>query len=215
MTYPRAKIACRRVSIMPDGGLFCVCVSARRSRFKKFCKLRAARAGVKTKRGSPFDGLRLTQCPRCDRGQHRRCLRLPHCLAPRRSVNGINKREQGAPRSARAAGGRAPVPPCARLPDRLVSQLARQGAQPRKPRLKARRRRASRTTRRPGRMPMAGPRTMTTTRRRRRRRPATSSQWPDAARRAADPGIVLLAWLHQMCIELAAVDRWGTRRLGA
>jgi len=40
----------------------------------------------------PFNGLTPSQCLRCDRGQHRPCVRLPTCQAGIRSPNGINKR---------------------------------------------------------------------------------------------------------------------------
>jgi len=77
-----------------------------RSQFKKYCKKRAGRTGVRVRRGSPFDVLALGQCPPCDRGQNRRCIRIPqHCRARQRSPNGINKREQqrAARRAAKAA----------------------------------------------------------------------------------------------------------------
>ena len=68
------------------------CSVGYRSRFKKFCKQRQARRGVNAFPGSPYDGLTPSQCLRCDRGQHRPCVRLPTCQAGIRSANGINKR---------------------------------------------------------------------------------------------------------------------------
>ena len=71
-----------------------------RSRNQKYCKKRAGRAGPRKVVGSPLDGPRTTQCPRCDRGQRRRCLRLAHCTARVRSPPGVNKRDHGARPSA-------------------------------------------------------------------------------------------------------------------
>lgn len=67
-----------------------------RSRNKKYCKERQGRTGVKVKVGSHLDGPAAQQCPRCDRGKHRRCLHLKHCTAQVRSPPGVVKREQGA-----------------------------------------------------------------------------------------------------------------------
>ena len=64
----------------------------RRSRFKKFCKERAGMPGVKIKRGSALDAQTAAQCPRCDRGQHRRCIRGFYCAARERSPPGCCKR---------------------------------------------------------------------------------------------------------------------------
>ena len=50
----------------------------RRSRNKKFCKERQGRTGVKVRVGSHLDGPAARQCPRCDRGKQKRCLRLKH-----------------------------------------------------------------------------------------------------------------------------------------
>lgn len=43
----------------------------------------------------------MTQCLRCDRGQRRKCVRLPSCTARVRSPNGTNLRKIGARRAAR------------------------------------------------------------------------------------------------------------------
>ena len=68
--------------------------SRRHGKFRKYCMNRAKRLGTRAKRGSPFDlDNRPSQCPRCDRGQHRRCVRLPHCRAGFRSPHGVNRRE--------------------------------------------------------------------------------------------------------------------------
>jgi hypothetical protein len=85
-----------------------------KSRFKKFCKERAGMAGVKVKRGSALDeSSSSAQCPRCDRGLHRRCIRGSHCTARQRSPAGCSKRsmdraakreERCAQRAARRAG---------------------------------------------------------------------------------------------------------------
>ena len=75
---------------------------SRRSSFRKFIRDRAKTRPKKRRWAHYDDGSGDdTQCPRCDRGQHRRCSRLKHCTAKKRSPAGINKREQGA-RSRRA-----------------------------------------------------------------------------------------------------------------
>ena len=91
---------------------------AGRSRFKKYCKERARRRGTNVRRGSPYDGARPSQCLKCDRGQHRRCARLPHCWARFRSPNGIRRRDlnRAANRAARAAANRHRAPPARRAP---------------------------------------------------------------------------------------------------
>ena len=70
------------------------------------------------RRGSPYDGARPSQCLKCDRGQHRRCARLPHCWARFRSPNGIRRRDlnRAANRAARAAANRHRAPPARRAP---------------------------------------------------------------------------------------------------
>lgn len=55
----------------------------RRSRFKKYCKARAARAPRSSVGPRHGQAAVDTQCPRCDRGQHRACLRLRTCTARR------------------------------------------------------------------------------------------------------------------------------------
>ena len=68
--------------------------SRAKSRHKKYCRERAKRLGTNVRRGNPFDmDNRPTVCLRCDRGQHRRCERLPHCRARFRSPSGLNRRE--------------------------------------------------------------------------------------------------------------------------
>ena len=57
------------------------------------------------------------QCPRCDRGLHRRCLRLKHCTAKDRSPAGTNKREQGA------CARRASSPALIRLAEPMIARL--------------------------------------------------------------------------------------------
>ena len=69
--------------------------------------MRATLRGAKHPVGSHLDGTAATQCPRCDRGKHRRCLRLNHCIA--RNPPGVNMQKIGVQR-ARAAGERAPQP---------------------------------------------------------------------------------------------------------
>jgi len=78
----------------------------RRSGFKKFVRERA-KARPKQRRWAHYDDGSgdNSQCPRCDKGQHRRCLRLTHCKANERSPAGINKRREGeCSRLARARG---------------------------------------------------------------------------------------------------------------
>ena len=71
---------------------------SRRARFSKYCKNRAKRLGTNARAGNPFEvGNRPTVCPKCDRGQRRKCARLPHCRAKFRSPPSVNRREQGAP----------------------------------------------------------------------------------------------------------------------
>ena len=79
----------------------------------KFCRERARRRGTNVRRGSPYDGARPSQCLKCDRGQHRRCARLPHCWARFRSPNGTRRRDlnRAANRAARAAANRHRAPP--------------------------------------------------------------------------------------------------------
>jgi len=52
-----------------------------------------------------------TQCPRCDKGQHAKCLRLAHCTAKERSPPGINKRKQAraALKAAKAAAKKVKI----------------------------------------------------------------------------------------------------------
>ena len=70
----------------------------KKSGFRKFCKKRAKRLGTNARAGNPFEvGNRPTVCFRCDRGQRRKCARLPHCRAKFRSPPNVNRREQGAP----------------------------------------------------------------------------------------------------------------------
>ena len=77
-----------------------------RSGFKKFVRERA-KARPKQRRWAHYDdGSGNSQCPRCDKGQHRRCLRLPHCKANERSPAGINKRREGECARARGRGAR-------------------------------------------------------------------------------------------------------------
>ena len=84
----------------------------------KFCRERARRRGTNVRRGSPYDGARPSQCLKCDRGQHRRCARLPHCWARFRSPNGVRRRDlnRAANRAARAAANRHRAPPARRAP---------------------------------------------------------------------------------------------------
>jgi len=80
----------------------CVC----RSGFRKFVRERAKKRGARKRCAHFEDGSALTtQCPRCDKGQHARCLRLQHCTAKQRSPPGINKRKQAraALKAAKAA----------------------------------------------------------------------------------------------------------------
>lgn len=81
------------------------CIPLRRSAFKKFCKVRAGMAGVKIKRGSALDDTAAAQCPRCDRRQHRRCIRGTYCTAKQRSPPVCSKRatERAEKRAARKA----------------------------------------------------------------------------------------------------------------
>ena len=74
----------------------CAVSLSRRSGFKKFVRERA-KARARPRRWAHFDDASgdATQCPRCDRGLHRRCLRLKHCTAKERSPAGINKTKQG------------------------------------------------------------------------------------------------------------------------
>jgi hypothetical protein len=82
----------------------------RRSGFKKFVRERA-KARPKQRRWAHYDDGSgdNSQCPRCDKGQHRRCLRLTHCKANERSPAGINKRreERAKKRAIKAAVRRA------------------------------------------------------------------------------------------------------------
>ena len=69
----------------------------KKSRFAKYCKNRAKRLGTNSRAGNPFEvGNHPTVCPKCDRGQRRKCARLPHCRAKLRSPPNVNRREQGA-----------------------------------------------------------------------------------------------------------------------
>ena len=79
-----------------------------RSRFKKFVRERAAKLR-RPKRKAHYEDLGAgeSQCPRCDKGLHRKCLRLKHCTAKERSPAGINKRNQGE--SSLHARTRSPV----------------------------------------------------------------------------------------------------------
>ena len=85
--------------------------SPRRSRFKKFCKQRAKSRGVTSVLGPHWGFSSISQCLRCDRGQHRRCDRLPHCTARTQSPRGVNKEKIGAPAPARADSRCARLPP--------------------------------------------------------------------------------------------------------
>lgn len=89
----------RRCSIL------CLLSFGRRSRFKKYCKIRAGMSGVKIKRGSALEATTAGQCPRCDRGQHRRCIRGAYCAARERSPPGCCKRstERAAKRDEKQA----------------------------------------------------------------------------------------------------------------
>jgi hypothetical protein len=79
-----------------------------RSRRKKYDKEKQGRTGLKTKRGSHLDASPARQCPRCDKGLHRRCERLAHCTARQRSPAGVSKRKEGE-NSARASRRRARI----------------------------------------------------------------------------------------------------------
>jgi len=73
-----------------------------RYRYRKCCKKRRARRGTNAVVGSHVYEYTAAQCLRCDRGQHRRCARIPgHCVALERSPNGINRRKRGTPRAPR------------------------------------------------------------------------------------------------------------------
>ena len=91
-----------------------------RSKFTKFCRRRAQLLGTNVRRGSPFDGRRPSQCLRCDRGQHRRCARLPTCWARFRSPNGIRRRDlnRAAQRAQRQQRTKGAPPPDATAPIR-------------------------------------------------------------------------------------------------
>ena len=62
-------------------------------------------AGGKVKRGAAFEDAATAQCPRCDRGLHRACIRGSHCTARQRSPAGCSKRaaERAEKRAARQA----------------------------------------------------------------------------------------------------------------
>jgi len=77
----------------------------RANNWRKFCKQRRNQRGVNPTLGASWDDVQVGQCPRCDKGQRRKCWRLPHCSARRRSPNGTNRREQGrsTKRAAKAA----------------------------------------------------------------------------------------------------------------
>ena len=79
-----------------------------RSRRKKYDKQKQGRTGVKIKRGSHLDASPARQCPRCDKGLHRRCERLAHCTARQRSPAGVSKRKEGT-NSTRASRRRARI----------------------------------------------------------------------------------------------------------
>ena len=70
-------------------------VTAGRSRRKKHHEKQREKIGKKVKLGSHLDGPTATQCPRCDGGKQRRCLKLPHCTARHRSPPGTKKKKKG------------------------------------------------------------------------------------------------------------------------
>ena len=79
----------------------------RGSRNKKFCQKRRQLRGPAQLLG--FYEFVPSQCPRCDHGQHRRCLWLSTCFA-RRPPGSCNNRTLGAPPDLRAVPMRAPLP---------------------------------------------------------------------------------------------------------
>ena len=86
-------------------------LSVGRSKFKAFVKRRLR---TRPRRWAHFEDSPATQCPRCDKGQHRSCIRLKYCKAKDRSPPGTgNKREKGA-RNARPYGC-APRSQCATI----------------------------------------------------------------------------------------------------
>ena len=104
-----------------------------KSKHRKYCMMRAKRVGTQQKRGSPFEGNMKSQCNACDRGQHRRCERLAHCHAGKRSPNGVNRREldRAAARARRQLrnGTRRPLPLAhERVAHELLPESARAGA---------------------------------------------------------------------------------------
>jgi len=89
-------------------------IGAHRSRRKKYAKEKAGRVGVKIKRGSHLEPSTDSQCPRCDKDLHKKCIRGPKCGGVRqRSPPGVNKREQerAALRMEKAAKKAAQAPP--------------------------------------------------------------------------------------------------------
>jgi len=67
-------------------------LSVGRSKFKAFVKKRLR---TRPRRWAHFEDSPATQCPRCDKGQHRACIKLQHCTAKDRSPPGTgNKREK-------------------------------------------------------------------------------------------------------------------------
>ena len=94
--------------------------------WRQYCTRRRAQAGVNPTLGASWNVTAVTQCERCDRGQHRVCRRLPHCKAGPRSPRGVNKREKGAPdtpaarapaHSSHRVDPRRPLSCCARIPN--------------------------------------------------------------------------------------------------
>ena len=98
-THPKPD-STTRARLFTTHHMLCVHGVYRRSGFKKFVRNRA-KARPKPRRWAHFDDSSggASQCPRCDKGLHRRCLRLKHCTAKERSPPGINKRRQGNLRS--------------------------------------------------------------------------------------------------------------------
>jgi len=69
-------------------------LSVGRSKFKAFVKRRLR---TRPRRWAHFEDSPATQCPRCDKGQHRASIKLKHCTAKDRSPPGTgNKREKCA-----------------------------------------------------------------------------------------------------------------------
>ena len=85
----------------------CVCRQGHPNNWRKHCKQRRQHGGINERLGASWELTARQDCERCDRGQHVRCRRLPHCFARERSPRGINKRQTGAPGGACIAAARA------------------------------------------------------------------------------------------------------------